>query len=102
MTREHAGADKLLADLQAVVDDAEELLHATAGQAGEKVAAARARAEDSVRAAKVRIDEMQDELLERGRALARDADEYVRENPWQSVSIAAIAGLVIGLLVSRR
>jgi hypothetical protein len=34
--------DKLFEDLKAVVTDAEELLKATAGQAGDKVAAARA------------------------------------------------------------
>jgi ElaB/YqjD/DUF883 family membrane-anchored ribosome-binding protein len=36
--------DKLVADLKVVVADAEELLRATASQAGEKVSAARANA----------------------------------------------------------
>ena len=39
----HVTTDTLIADLKAVVEDAEELLRATAGQTGEKVAAARAR-----------------------------------------------------------
>jgi ElaB/YqjD/DUF883 family membrane-anchored ribosome-binding protein len=29
-------------------------------------------------------------------------DSYVRDNPWQAVGIAAVAGLVVGLLVARR
>ena len=29
-------------------------------------------------------------------------DAYVRENPWQAVGIAAGAGLLIGMLISRR
>jgi ElaB/YqjD/DUF883 family membrane-anchored ribosome-binding protein len=31
-----------------------------------------------------------------------DGDLYVRDNPWQAVSIAAAAGLVVGVLVARR
>lgn len=94
--------DKLVADLKQVVDDAEELLRATAGQAGEKVSAARARAEDSVRAARERIVEMKGDLLEQGREMADSADAYVRENPWRAVAVAGAAGLVLGLLLSRR
>src|SRR5690606_28599468 len=44
--------DKLIEDLRQVVRDAEDLLRATAGQAGEKIAEARARAEESLRIAK--------------------------------------------------
>lgn len=99
---EQVTTDKLMADLKTVVDDAEELLRATAGQAGEKVAAARARAEDSVRAAKARMQEMKGDLLAQTREMAESADLYVRENPWRAVGIAAAAGLVLGLLISRR
>ena len=40
--------DKLVDDFRAVVADAEELLRATANQAGEKVGAARERIQDSL------------------------------------------------------
>ena len=40
--------DKLAADLRVVIDDAEELLKATASQAGDKVAAARVKIQESV------------------------------------------------------
>jgi ElaB/YqjD/DUF883 family membrane-anchored ribosome-binding protein len=95
-------SEKLMQDLQTVVEDAEELLRATAGQASEKVSAARAKAEESVKAAKKRIGELEDDLLERTREIADNADTYVRENPWQAVGIAAAAGLLLGLLMSRR
>ena len=94
--------EKLVSDLQAVVQDAEELLRATAGQAGEKVTAARERAAESVRAARERIDELQEDVTERAQELADTADSYVRKNPWQAVGVAAAAGLVIGLLLTRR
>ena len=45
---DNVSTDKLIEDLHAVVRDAEDLLKATASQAGEKVQQARARAEESV------------------------------------------------------
>ena len=94
--------DKLVADLKVVVADAEELLRATASQAGEKVAAARERIQASLASAKVKLTEAEKVLLEKSKEAAKAADEYVRENPWQAVGVAAAAGLVLGVLISRR
>ncbi len=85
-----------------VVADVEELLRATASQAGEKVSAARERIQASLAAAKVKLTEAERALLEKSKLAAKAADEYVRENPWQAVGIAAAAGLVLGVLISRR
>lgn len=93
--------DKLLDDLKTVVNDAEELLKATAGQAGEKMSAARERAEASVRAARKRMNEMQDDVLAQTKEMAEEADAYVRKNPWQAVGIAAAAGIIVGLMLRR-
>jgi len=94
--------DTLIDDLHAVIRDAESLLKATAAQTGEKVQEVRERAEESVRQAKERLAGVEDEALQRAKALAVDAEEYVRGNPWQAVGIAAGIGLVLGLLMSRR
>jgi ElaB/YqjD/DUF883 family membrane-anchored ribosome-binding protein len=102
MARQQVSTDKLMKDLRLVMMDAEELLKATAGQAGEKVASARARAEDSIRAAREALAEAGEEAVERGREAAESADEYVHEHPWTAIGIAAGVGLVIGLLLSRK
>ena len=94
--------DQLLADLKTVMDDAEALLRATSTQTGEKIQAVRARAEESLRQAKARLSSIEDEALRRAREVADATDEYVRENPWQSVGIAAGVGLLVGLLLARR
>jgi len=36
------------------------------------------------------------------REMADATEEYVRDNPWQSVGVAAGVGLLIGLLIARR
>lgn len=99
--KEKVSTDKLLDDLKAVVSDAEELLSATAGQAGEKMSEARARAEASVRAARKRMSEMQDDVLAQTKEMAEEADAYVRKNPWHAVGIAAAAGIIVGLMLRR-
>jgi len=94
--------EKLVADLKVVVADAEELLRATASQAGEKVSAARERIQASLATAKVKLGDAERALLEKTKQAAKATDDYVRENPWQAVGIAAMSGLVLGILISRR
>jgi ElaB/YqjD/DUF883 family membrane-anchored ribosome-binding protein len=94
--------DQLLTDLKTVMNDAEALLRATSAQTGEKIQEVRARAEESLRQAKARLGSIEEEALRRAREVADATDEYVRENPWQSVGIAAGVGLLLGLLLSRR
>ena len=94
--------EKLVADLKVVVADAEELLRATAAQAGEKVSAARERIQASLAAAKVKLTEAERALLEKTKEAAKATDEFVHEHPWKAVGIAAGAGLLIGILISRR
>ena len=88
--------DKLVADLKLVVNDAEELLKITAGQAGDKVAAVRDRVQRGLEQTKAKIVEME------GKAAADATDAYVHENPWKAVGIAAGGGLLLGLLLARR
>jgi len=94
--------DKLAQDLKIVIADAEDLLRATAGQAGEKVSAAREKIQDSLREAKVKLAEVEDLLIDKGRQAAHATDEYVHDHPWKAVGIAAGIGLIVGMLISRR
>ena len=99
---ENITAAQLVEDLHAVIRDAEALLGATAAQTGEQVEEARLRAEESVRAAKARLADIEQELRARAGALAADAEQWVRSNPWQGVAVAAGVGLALGLLLNRR
>jgi len=93
---------KLMEDLRAVVADAEELLKATADQTGERIAAARGKAEESLKAARARLDEQEAALMAKTKAVAKATEDYVKDNPWKSVGIAAAVGLVLGILAKRR
>ena len=94
--------EKLVADFRVVVADAEELLRATAGQAGDKVAEIRAKAQDHLASARVKLAEYEAALVDKAKQVGRVADDYVHDNPWPSVGIAAGIGFLVGLLIGRR
>ena len=94
--------EQLVGDMKAVIADAEELLKATTGATGERITAARARAEETLRAARQKLADLEDAVVDQAKEAARAADEYVREHPWGAVGIAAVAGLLLGVMISRR
>ncbi|MGA8392424.1 MAG: DUF883 family protein [Burkholderiaceae bacterium] len=97
-----ATKEKLAADLRLVIADAEELLQITSAQTGDKVAELRVRMADNLRAARLKLADVDAAVRDKAREAARATDDYVHENPWRSIGVAAGAGLVIGLLIGRR
>jgi len=75
---ERATTDKLVHDLRLVVEDAEDLIKATASQGGEKVSAARAK------------------------AAVQATDQYAHENAWTAIGTGASLGFLVGYLMGRR
>lgn len=94
--------DQLINEFKTVVADAEALLKATANTGGDKLAEIRAKAEESLGVAKARMMDVQAEVVARTKAAAKATDDYVHENPWRSVGLAASVGVVVGLLIGRR
>lgn len=94
--------DKLVADIKTVIADSEELLRATAGTAGEKMAELRARAQDRLNTAKIKLADAEELMIDKAKAVGRATDDYVHDNPWRAVGIAAGIGFIAGLLISRR
>ena len=102
MNGENANSEKFIGDLKTLVTDAEELLKATASQAGEKIAVARQKIEQSLVEGKKALADAETTLVKKSKECAEIADDYVRENPWNAVGIAASVGLVIGLLIRNK
>ena len=97
---------KLLADFNAVVSEADQLLKLVTEEGGDKADALRSKVARNLNAGKERLRGLEDAVLERTRATARATDDYVHENPWQTVGVAAgvsaVIGVVIGLLLTHR
>jgi ElaB/YqjD/DUF883 family membrane-anchored ribosome-binding protein len=94
-------AEQLYEHLQAVIRDSEALLKASASYAGDKIDLAKSQAAETLAAAKERLADVQDGIVDQTRQYVQRGDEYVRENPWQSVGFAALAGFIFGALLLR-
>ena len=103
MKNTHAAAidkpDTFLADLQALVIDAEKLL-------GESQAEERAGDGSGLRArfeaAQERFSDIYAGAKKRIVAGGKRTDSAIRDNPYQALAIAAGVGLLIGVLIGRR
>lgn len=95
-------SEKFMHDMRAVVIDAEELLKATAGQAGERVDKVRARAEASLQNARSVLLAAGENLDANAREAARQVNDQVKEHPWTTAAVAAGIGLLVGILVGRK
>ncbi len=90
--------EELLQDLRALIGEAEAMLgNSVKEHSAEAVESLRARFE----AAQERLSTAYAGARKKVVAGARYADETIRENPYQSIAIAAGVGLIIGLLVGR-
>jgi ElaB/YqjD/DUF883 family membrane-anchored ribosome-binding protein len=94
--------EKLVRDLQRVITDAEELLHATAGQTEGKVVELRERIRSNLMDARHKLGDIEDAVKVKTKQAARAADDYVHEHPWRAIGTAAGFGLLVGLLIGRR
>ena len=97
-----ANKDKLVSDLKVVIPDTEELLRATAGAAGEKVGDLRERLGVRLRDAKERMVDLEVAVIDKTKAAARATDDFMHEEPWKAVGVAAALGLALGVLIGRR
>lgn len=94
--------EKLVKDLKGVVADADDLLKVVSSSTAEEFAAARTKIEGRLGEARSRLNDARIAVTEKARGAANVTDEYVRENPWKVIGVAAAAGLVISFLLNRR
>jgi ElaB/YqjD/DUF883 family membrane-anchored ribosome-binding protein len=94
--------DEMVTDAKVVLEDVEALLDEAATADGPRAQALRARASEALGRAKRRLTDAQTAVASNTRAAARATDDFVHDNPWGAVGVAAGVGFLIGLLVSRR
>ena len=89
-------------DFIAKLDEAQDMLKRAASETGDKARDLRAQVETKLLQAKLRLQELEDEAVDRTKAAARATDDYIHDNPWQVIGVAAAVGVLVGLLMSRR
>jgi len=94
--------DQLMSDLKSVIQDAESWLRNGSQMTGEELQAAKAKFERTLSNAKADLIRIEEAVVAKTKEAAKATDEYVQENPWKAVGIGAAAGLLVGLLISRK
>ena len=104
--RANAIADQLIGEFNTLVSHTEELLKYVADAGGDKAGALRAGVEQNLATAKKRLSDIQQAATRKTLAAAHSTDEYVHENPWQTIGViagvSAVIGVVTCLLLNRR
>ena len=58
--------------------------------------------QETVRQTQARLNQLQQDLVDKTKYAAQSTDTYVHEKPWNAVGAAIAVGFVVGLIVGRR
>ena len=94
--------DKLVDEFAAVLAEAEEMLKRAATETGDKARDLRSQIETKLLRAKLALQEIEGQTVDQAKRAARVTDDYVHDNPWQAIGIAAAVGVLVGLMMNRR
>jgi ElaB/YqjD/DUF883 family membrane-anchored ribosome-binding protein len=84
------------------LDNVEDLTKALKDVETPDIARVRAKVKIALVAAKSAVADTASQLRDQAQVVGKRTDSFVRDNPWQVVGIAAVVGLAVGFLVSRR
>jgi ElaB/YqjD/DUF883 family membrane-anchored ribosome-binding protein len=93
---------RLASDIKTVIADGENVFKAVANVSGTGLAAAREKLDNTLSHAGKAIADASRPAIDQAKRSAAVADDYVRDNPWQLIGVAAVAGALIGYLAARR
>lgn len=100
-TDNHA-RERLTENLKGMVDEADKLLAHAERTGTEQFKSAREKFEVQVRRAKDELRRLEHAAVDNAKRAAQATDHAVHEHPYAAMGIAAGAGLLIGMLISRR
>jgi ElaB/YqjD/DUF883 family membrane-anchored ribosome-binding protein len=84
------------------LDSVEDLMSALKDVESPDIARVRAKVRLALVAAKSAAADTASQIGSSARQIGQRTDGFVRDNPWQVIGIAAVVGLAVGILASRR
>ncbi|HUX73305.1 MAG TPA: hypothetical protein VMV25_05355 [Steroidobacteraceae bacterium] len=85
-----------------LTEDVRDLLGRIAHVADPEIARLRIKIDDALSTAKRAVADGTDQVQRQIKDTLHASDQYVRDRPWQSVGIAAAAGIIVGFLIGKR
>src|SRR5262249_22779138 len=86
-------------EVRRLIADVEDLIRRVGDAADPELTRLRAKVEAAVANTKTAISEGAEQVQRQAREALQAGDRYVRDQPWEAIGVAAIAGLAIGFLV---
>ena len=93
-------SERLSADFRSLVAASEDLLRKTAAHTGDGVEDARAVLRRQLSNAQGTAADWQKVATKKYREISHASDEFVHENPWKAVGIAAVVGIAISAIAA--
>jgi ElaB/YqjD/DUF883 family membrane-anchored ribosome-binding protein len=90
------------ASINDFLDNVDDLTKAIKDVDAPEIARVRAKVKIALAAAKSALSDGAAQVRGQARQVSRTTDTYVRDNPWQVVGIAAVVGIALGILMTRR
>ncbi len=100
--RRNGGTSGKGAEWHNLVADVEDLVKKVANVDDAEIAEIRSKVEDTLAKAKSTTEEGIAAVRGRAGEVSEATDEYIHENPWAAIGIAAAIGIVIGFVAGRR
>jgi len=95
-------ADFANGQVNSFLDSVDDLTKALKDVETPDIARVRAKVKMALVAAKSAVADTAAQLRTQAQQVGRRTDGFVRDNPWQVIGIAAVVGLAVGILASRR
>ena len=98
MALTHDHAKKMNKEMRQIMDHAEALVDATAGELDERIATARTMLKDRLDSVKVEYDDLEAKVMDK----VQSADEFIHLKPYYVVGGTFISGLLLGWMMTRK
>ena len=89
-------------EINSFIENVQDLTDALRDVETPEIARVKAKVKIALAAAKSALADSAAQVRSQARQVSKNTDVYVRDNPWQVVGIAALIGIVVGILASRR
>jgi ElaB/YqjD/DUF883 family membrane-anchored ribosome-binding protein len=90
------------ASINDFLDNVDDLTKAIKDVDSPEIARVRAKVKMALAAAKSALSDGAAQVRGQARQVTKTTDSYVRDNPWQVVGIAAVIGIALGVMMTRR
>lgn len=94
--------EALVNELKNAVAEAETMLKDVAGKSDAEAELIKDKVNDILERATNSFNDLEKNVRAHSREAIQKTESYVQDNPWQTIGLAGLAGLLLGVIIGRR